>query len=205
MNDDGTKREEDDTAKEQLLETSQIALGRQANQHPERQPCPKPHHEGGFIVSGSGIGGPGAGKLGSGGSGSLGGSGGLGPGSVGGSPGAGGGWSSALVQRGIIDDTDDIHKPQLDIVDICRPETQIREEIAMAAVQTAAVVKVEEFVGSSPTSFSDAVRNVVRRASQTLRNIRGVEVISSNAEVGSDGELTLYKVNCKVAFIVEDH
>ena len=69
----------------------------------------------------------------------------------------------------------------------------------------AAVVKVEEFVGSSPTSFSDAVRNVVRRASQTLRNIRGVEVISSNAEVGSDGELTLYKVNCKVAFIVEDH
>src|SRR5437879_13107686 len=82
---------------------------------------------------------------------------------------------------------------------------RFREEIAMAAVQTAAVVKVEEFVGSSPTSFSDAVRNVVRRASQTLRNIRGVEVISSNAEVGSDGELALYKVNCKVAFIVEDH
>jgi flavin-binding protein dodecin len=93
----------------------------------------------------------------------------------------------------------------VEIVDICRPETRFREEIAMAAVQTAAVVKVEEFVGSSPTSFSDAVRNVVRRASQTLRNIRGVEVISSNAEVGSDGELTLYKVNCKVAFIVEDH
>jgi flavin-binding protein dodecin len=45
---------------------------------------------------------------------------------------------------------------------------------------------------------------VVRRASQTLRNIRGVEVITSNAEVGPDGELSLYKVNCKVAFVVED-
>lgn len=74
----------------------------------------------------------------------------------------------------------------------------------MAAIETAAVVKVEEFVGSSPTSFSDAVRNVVRRASQTLRNIRGVEVMSSSAEVGENGELTLYKVNCKVAFVVED-
>lgn len=74
----------------------------------------------------------------------------------------------------------------------------------MAAVQTTAVIKVEEFVGSSPTSFSDAVRNVVRRASQTLRHVRGVEVVSSTAEVGDDGELTLYKVNCKVAFVVED-
>ena len=72
------------------------------------------------------------------------------------------------------------------------------------AVQTAVVVKVEEFVGSSPQSFSDAVRSVVRRASQTLRNIRGVEVISSTAEVDENGELALYKVNCKVAFVVED-
>ena len=66
-----------------------------------------------------------------------------------------------------------------------------------------AVVKVIELVGSSPNSFSDAVRNAVRTASLTLRSIQGVEVLSSNADVGENGELTLYKVNCKVAFLVE--
>lgn len=65
------------------------------------------------------------------------------------------------------------------------------------------VVKVVELVGSSETSFSDAVRNAVRVASKTLRNIQGVDVIGSSATVGDDGELTLYKVQCKVAFLVE--
>ena len=65
------------------------------------------------------------------------------------------------------------------------------------------VVKVIELVGSSPNSFSDAVRNAVRTASETIRNIRGVEVISSSADVGDNGELTLYKVNLKIAFLIE--
>lgn len=65
------------------------------------------------------------------------------------------------------------------------------------------VAKVIELVGSSPNSFSDAVRNAVKTASETLRNIRGVEVISSTADVGEGGELTLYKVNVKVAFLIE--
>jgi len=65
------------------------------------------------------------------------------------------------------------------------------------------VVRVIELVGSSPNSFSDAVRNAVRVASQSLRNIRGVEVLSSNADVDSSGNLTLYKVQCKIAFLVE--
>ena len=66
-----------------------------------------------------------------------------------------------------------------------------------------AVVKVVELVGSSDSSFSDAVRNTVRTAAQTIRNIRGVEVLSSSAEVSDAGELTTYKVNCKIAFVVE--
>ncbi len=65
------------------------------------------------------------------------------------------------------------------------------------------VVKVIELVGSSPQSFSDAVRNAVKTASETIRNIQGVEVVSSNADVGSNGELTLYKVNVKIAFLIE--
>jgi dodecin len=66
-----------------------------------------------------------------------------------------------------------------------------------------AVVKVIELVGSSPDSFSDAVRNAVRTASRSLRNIRGVEVMSSTADVGAGGEIANYKVACKVAFMVE--
>ncbi len=65
------------------------------------------------------------------------------------------------------------------------------------------VVNVIELVGSSPDSFSDAVRNAVRRASQTIRHIRGVEVKASTADVDENGELTTYKVTCKIAFLLE--
>ena len=64
------------------------------------------------------------------------------------------------------------------------------------------VVKVIELVGSSPTSFDDAVRTAVRTAAQTLRGIRGVEIVSSSATV-QDNEITNYKVNCKVAFVID--
>ncbi len=66
-----------------------------------------------------------------------------------------------------------------------------------------AVVKVIELVGSSPNSFSDAVRNAVKTASRSIRQIRGVEVLSSTADVGEDGTISLYKVQCKVAFVIE--
>ena len=66
-----------------------------------------------------------------------------------------------------------------------------------------AVVKVTELVGSSTESFSDAVRNAVKVASQSIRNITGVDVISSQADVDENGNLSLYKVNVKIAFVVE--
>lgn len=69
--------------------------------------------------------------------------------------------------------------------------------------RTAGVVKIVELVGSSDRSFSDAVRNAVRIASRSIRNIQGVDVLGSSASVGDDGEITLYKVDCKVAFLVE--
>jgi dodecin len=69
--------------------------------------------------------------------------------------------------------------------------------------EAGSVVKVIEVVGSSPTSFSDAVRSAVRTASATIRNITGVDVIASSADVGPDGELTRYKVDCKIAFVIE--
>ena len=64
------------------------------------------------------------------------------------------------------------------------------------------VVKIIELVGSSPNSFSDAVRNAVSTAAQTLRNITGVDVLSSNATV-ENGEISLYKVQVKIAFVLD--
>jgi len=65
------------------------------------------------------------------------------------------------------------------------------------------VVKVIELVGSSNKSFSDAVRQAVATASKTIRNIRGVEVVSSNADVDGSGNLSLYKVQVKIAFLID--
>ncbi|HWC09703.1 MAG TPA: dodecin family protein [Acidimicrobiales bacterium] len=65
------------------------------------------------------------------------------------------------------------------------------------------VVKVIELVGSSPSSFSDAVRNAVKTASRTLRNIKGVDVISSSADVDENGDLVNYKVDVKIAFVID--
>jgi flavin-binding protein dodecin len=66
-----------------------------------------------------------------------------------------------------------------------------------------AVVKIVEVVGSSDESFSEAVRVAVRTAAQTIRQIRGVDVLSWSATVGPDGEFELFKANCKIAFLVE--
>jgi dodecin len=72
----------------------------------------------------------------------------------------------------------------------------------MAPDKPGAVVKVIELVGSSPSSFSDAVRSAVTTASKTIRNITGVDVLSSTATV-ENGEINLYKVQVKIAFLVD--
>ena len=73
----------------------------------------------------------------------------------------------------------------------------------MANETPGAVVDVIEIVGSSTKSFSDAVRNAVRTTAETIRHITGVEVLRSTATVGDTGEITNYKVTCKIAFVVE--
>lgn len=66
----------------------------------------------------------------------------------------------------------------------------------------ARVVKIVELMGISEESFSDAVRQAVREASKTIRNITGVEVIKSTAEVEGD-EIFEYHVTVRLAFAIE--
>jgi len=64
------------------------------------------------------------------------------------------------------------------------------------------VIKIVELIGISKKSFDDAFAEGVKRAVKTLRNVTGVDVVGQNAAV-VNGKIAEYKVNLKVAFVVE--
>ena len=65
------------------------------------------------------------------------------------------------------------------------------------------IVRVTEISSASPVSFQDAIEKGVSRASQTLRNITGAWVNEEKVVV-NDGEITEWRVNLKVSFVLED-
>jgi flavin-binding protein dodecin len=64
------------------------------------------------------------------------------------------------------------------------------------------VVKVVELIGTSKISWEDAVNQVVAVASESLRHIRGVDLVHHTVSVQS-GKITEYRATCHVAFEVE--
>lgn len=64
------------------------------------------------------------------------------------------------------------------------------------------IVKVIEVISSSEVSFEDAIRNVVKDVSKTVKNIDSVFVKDFKVHV-KDEEITTYGVICKVSFRVE--
>ena len=64
------------------------------------------------------------------------------------------------------------------------------------------VIIIREMVGSSPESWSQAAEEAVARASQTVRNIRRVEVVRHTAKV-DDGRIVEYEVELKIFFEYE--
>mgnify|MGYP001820087667 CR=1 FL=1 len=66
------------------------------------------------------------------------------------------------------------------------------------------VYKKVEVVGTSPTSFSDAVRAAIRRAKETIDHISWFEVVEWRGAVG-DGEVTEFQATVKVGFRVDPH
>jgi flavin-binding protein dodecin len=65
-----------------------------------------------------------------------------------------------------------------------------------------AVIKVIELVGTSPNSWEEATQNAVDKAAETVRNIVGADVMGQNAVI-DDGEIVEYRVDLKLAFVVE--
>jgi dodecin len=64
------------------------------------------------------------------------------------------------------------------------------------------LVKVVELIGVSESSIEDALKNAVKEASKTIKNIDSVNVENIKAHV-NDGEITSYGVTCKMSFRVE--
>jgi len=73
-------------------------------------------------------------------------------------------------------------------------DTQKKEHISVA--------KVVELIGSSPDSWEEAAANAVEAAAQTIRNIKGVDVMRCTAKV-ENNKIVEYRAVVKIAFMVE--
>ena len=63
--------------------------------------------------------------------------------------------------------------------------------------------RVTEIVGTSRESVQEAIRNGVRRASQTIRHLDWFEVTEIRGHI-ADGEVQHFQVGMKVGFRLED-
>ena len=65
------------------------------------------------------------------------------------------------------------------------------------------VYKVIEIIGTSPDSWEDAGTSAIKRAAETLRDLRIAEVVAQDIEVG-DGDRLVFRTKLRVSFKYED-
>lgn len=65
------------------------------------------------------------------------------------------------------------------------------------------VARVTEISATSETSFEDAVNQGIQRATSTLRGVEGAWIKDQNVLI-ENGNITGYKVNMAVTFLLED-
>lgn len=66
-----------------------------------------------------------------------------------------------------------------------------------------AVASVSTITAASPVSWQDAVERGFERASKTLRNITGLQVVEEKARV-EDGRIVEFLVTLQVIFVLDD-
>jgi dodecin len=64
------------------------------------------------------------------------------------------------------------------------------------------VARVTEISASSSSSFEDAIKTGIERATQTLRNVESAWVKDQNILI-EDGNIKAYKVNLLITFVLE--
>ena len=65
------------------------------------------------------------------------------------------------------------------------------------------IARVTEISAASSTSFEDAVVQGVKRANETLRNVKGAWIKEQSVDCDG-GQITNYRVNMMVTFILDD-
>ena len=65
------------------------------------------------------------------------------------------------------------------------------------------VARVTELSAVSETSFEDAIQQAVSRATSTLRGVEGAWIKDMNVLI-ENGNISGYKVNIEVTFVLED-
>ena len=78
------------------------------------------------------------------------------------------------------------------------PVNRVRGEDQMAD----SVYKVVEVVGTSTDSWEKAARTAVERASKSLRDLRGAEVVEQDVVI-EKGKVTSYRTKLKLSFKYE--
>ena len=66
------------------------------------------------------------------------------------------------------------------------------------------VYKIIELVGTSTESWEKAATNAVKKASESLRDLRIAEISQLDMQIG-DGKVEAYRAKVKVSFKYEGH
>lgn len=64
------------------------------------------------------------------------------------------------------------------------------------------VAKIVEVSASSPTSFEEAVKTGIEKASESLRNIKGAWVSEEKVDV-ENGKVVAFRVTLRISFVLE--
>jgi flavin-binding protein dodecin len=65
------------------------------------------------------------------------------------------------------------------------------------------VYKKLELVGTSAVSVDDAINTAIKRAGESIRNMRWFEVMQVRGEI-VDGKVSYYQVTIKLGFTLDD-
>jgi dodecin len=82
-------------------------------------------------------------------------------------------------------------------------ETDSLSTFPVPGGDTMSVAKIIEISAQSGTSFEDAVKEGIARASKTIDNIQGAWIKEMQVAV-EDGRVTGYRVNMNVTFVLTD-
>ena len=74
----------------------------------------------------------------------------------------------------------------------------LRKEFVMT------VARVTEIKSSSSVSFDDAIREGIARAEKTLKNVKSAWIENQEVLIGSDGQISEYRVQMRITFVLLD-